>query len=227
MIYKLRQGKNVFELNDGLNVVPEFEKLEPRQMMFVCLVCDPSKDSPIRTLSGRHRREAAARLSGYKNEPGGNRLDKNARLAVTGKNKNIEDAITRFQELHYDERTAAMEALRKQIHEYREIIASDKTTVLKDRRGNPVLDESGEPQKTTDYKMLEFSMKVAVQIPNLIEALEKMEANQGTTDTDPDWVGEDLTPSDLEYLDNEETDDVVPMIEVQAAKTERANEEKY
>src|SRR6478736_708104 len=103
MIYTMRLGENIFDLNPGLRLVPEFDILTPLQMMFVCLVCDFSKDNPVGTNLGRRKREVAARIAGYKMEDG-KRLDKNGRDVVLGHNKRIETAIAKFQEIHFDKR---------------------------------------------------------------------------------------------------------------------------
>ena len=210
VIYKLRQGADVFELNDGLMAVEEFAKLESRQMFFVCLCADPSRDNPVGTLSGRERREQAARIAGYKMEADGRRLDKNGRLAVTGQIKSIETAIERFKELHYNERQRSIEALKKQISEIRDFLEADKKIPLI-HKGKIVVDASGEEVSITDQKALKLAVELGQQLPELEEALDKLVAANKTDDTK--FEGTTYTAIDLDPTEHDGGEDI-PAIEL-------------
>lgn len=154
MYYKLVSGKDIFELNPGLRAVPSFNEMTDMQMKYICLVCDPSNDNPVRTLQGRARREKAAALAGYKLEPDGKRLAKQARDIVDGKNKYIEVGISNFKALHYDERTDTYESVVNQIGQIRDFLKSNMDN-------NPT--------------KLKQALKLGVELPELIEAKQKLE----------------------------------------------------
>ena len=154
MFYKLVAGKDIFELNPGLRAVPSFSELTDMQMKYICLVCDPSHDNPVRTLQGKSRREKAAVLAGYKLEPDGKRLAKQGREIVDGKNKYIEGGISNFKALHYDERTDTYEAVVNQIGQIRDFLKSNM---------------NNEPAK------MKQALKLGVELPELIEAKQKLE----------------------------------------------------
>jgi len=175
MIYKLITGQDPFELNPGLRAVDKYSKLTDRQMFFVCLVCDPSKDNPVKTLSGKERRERAAILAGYKFESDGKRLDKNGREIVAGNIASVEAAIEEFKKNHYNEREKNKEALRKQIAEIRDFLSSDKKIPVTNNKGI-MLDKEGKEIWVVDQKALKLAAELGERLPNLEEALNKLEA---------------------------------------------------
>jgi hypothetical protein len=176
MIYKIRQGADIFELNPGLMIVPEFGELDSRQMTFVCLIADPSHDNPVGTLAGRERREQAARYAGYKLEKDGKRLDKNGRLAVTGKVASIERAVEQFKASHYNERHHMIAAFKRQIVEAREVLNMEKITLKLDEDGVPMKSQSGEQLYTVDMELMAFALKLGKELPTLVDNLEKLQA---------------------------------------------------
>lgn len=208
MIYKLGVDIDPFEANPGLKVVEEFAKLQPRQMTFVCLVCDPSRDNPVGTLTGKDRREKAAKVAGYKYESDGKRLDKNGRSAVYGQVKSIETAIATFKELHYNPRQRSIDALRKQIEDIRNILESDKMIPIVNRKGEAVLDGEGKTLLEIDGKAVKLSVELSKDLPGLEDQLEKMiESNK---EDDTVFEGATYTASDL---DEDGEEDNVPAIE--------------
>lgn len=175
MLFKIRPGEDIFALNDGLNAIEAFVKLSSQQMMFVCLTCDPSKDNPIRSLSGRARRERAAIIAGYKMESDGKRLDKNARSLVYGQIASVENAIEEFKKNYYDEKQHSRDALKQQISELREFLVSDKRVPLTDKKGL-VLDTQGKEIYITDLKALKMAVELGPKLADLEEALDKLES---------------------------------------------------
>lgn len=216
MIYKLRQNEDIFELNDGLMAVKEFSILDSRQMFFVCLVCDPSRDNPVGTLSGRQRREQAARIAGYRLEADGKRLDKNGRNAVTGKIPSIEVAIDKFKELHYNQRQRSIDSTKKQISEIQDFLESDKRSPLVNRAGEIVKNDQGQDVWVTNEKSLKFALEAAPQLPLLHDALDKLEAANRVEDTTFEGVA--FSSADLTFDSEGGDEDDIPAIEKFHAK---------
>lgn len=194
MLFKVRQGVDVFEDNPGLTAVEQYAKLTDQQMKAVILICDPSKDNPIRSLSGRARRERAAIIAGYKMEPDGKRLDKNGRNVVYGQVPSIEHAIEEFKKNHYDEKQHSIDALKQQIAELREFLVSDKRVPLTDKKGL-VLNSQGKEIYITDLKALKMAVELGPKIADLEEALDKLESL--TRAEEPKFEGVTGTAADL------------------------------
>lgn len=193
MIYKLISGQSPFDLNPGLLAVEQYKNLTDKQMFVVILVADPSKDNPIRTLSGRQRRERACTLAGYPLESDGKRLAKNAREIVEGKVKSIEDAIEEFKKNHYDIHAHNKEAFKKQMSEIREFLNQDKRyPLVKD--GLVIKNDKGEEVWVTDQKGLKLASDLAKDLPDLEEALNRLEALEPE---DNKFEGQTYTSLDL------------------------------
>jgi hypothetical protein len=161
MIYKIHWEKNIFEENPGLLAVEKFAKLEDRHMRFVCLVCDPSYDNPVRTLPEKQRREKAAILVGYPLEDG-KRLNRNARDLVAGNKSTVEAAIEEFKNLHFDEKQDTLETTKS-------LIETNKNYIKE-------VNNTKEDKKGKDYgKDLERANKFQKELPALIEAQQKIE----------------------------------------------------
>ncbi len=154
MYYRIVAGEDIFDLNPGLRAVPVFKDMTDMQMKFVCFVCDPSFDNPVRTLIGRIRRERSAELAGYKLESSQKRLEKNGRDVVAGNVPSLENAIAEFKRLHYDEKTDTYETLSNQIGEIQDF--------MKSRKGG-------------DAKKLKAALDLGVKLPALVEAKQKIE----------------------------------------------------
>lgn len=172
MLYKIKEGVNTFDENDGLHAIPEFAKLDDpivnknfpeardRRIKFVILYSD--RHSPLRTLPDKQRREKAAQISGYKME--GNRLDRNGRAVVNGEVEAVETAILKYLELQFDENQDSLDSTNKLIRTNREFI-------------NHVNNRKDEEKKNRQYgKDLELANKLAKQLPELIEAKQKLES---------------------------------------------------
>jgi hypothetical protein len=209
MLYKIRQGADIFEDNPGLRAVEAFDKLTDKQMKVVLLVCDPSKDNPIKTLSGKDRRERACVLAGYPLEDG-KRLAKNARDIVDGKVASIETAIEVFKKNHYNEREKNKEALRKQIAEIRDFLTEDKRVPVIAGKGLILKNDKGEEVWAVDQKGLKLAAELGERLPNLEEALEKLEAldPQDTKFEGTTFTSQDFSP---EILDSEENLSTIDM----------------
>lgn len=208
MLYKINPSQDIFELNPGLMAVPTYSILTSKQMTYVCLLCDPSRDNPIRTLSGKSRKERACVLAGYPLESDGKRLAKNAREIVEGKIASIEAAIEEFEKNHYNEQIRNREALRKQITEIREFLEGDKRIPMVDR-GKIILNSKGEEMFITDQKALKLASELAVKLPELEAALELLEAK----DPAPKFEGISYSSADVdpEYFEDGGSD--LPAIE--------------
>lgn len=205
MIYKLGTNLNPFEANPELTLIPEFKTLKPREMMFVCLVCDPK--SPLRTLHGRARRDKAAQLAGYPME--GTRLDKNGRNVVTGKIADVEKAIEVFKEIHYDERQHSRDALKKQIVEIRDFLTEDKKIPVT-YQDKITKDSKGEEVWVTDQKALKLASELGRQLPDLLDALERIES---TMKVEESFQGNTYTVDDLDTSEDEDGREDTPLIE--------------
>lgn len=210
MLYKIRHSVNIFEDNPGLLAVEKYANLTDKQMKFVLIFSDPSRDNPVKTLSGRQRRERAAILAGYPLEADAKRLAKNARDLVYGNVKSVEEAIEEFKLNHYNERHHNREALKKQIREIREFLEGDKRVplVIKDKIA---LDSNGETIFVTDQKGLKLAMELGVKLPDLEKALEELESREPE---DTKLEAAVITSSDVpdDYFDGGNTE--LPSIEL-------------
>lgn len=222
MIYSIRQGQDIFDLNPGLHAVREFSILTSQQMTFVCLMCDPSHDNPVGTLAGRARREAAVRIAGYNLEKDGKRLDKNARMVVYGQIPSIEKAIAIFQELHYNERHKSIEATKQQIHEIQEFLVSEKRNpVMAD--GKILTNADGEELYTVDIQAMKLAFDAAGRLPELHTALEKLQEKNKTVDTS--FQGETFSGADIMPDEEDEgEEDNISEIEQYVQKTSSLND---
>lgn len=188
MYYKLIAGQDFFELNPGLRVVPAFKDLTDMQMKYICLVCDPSHDNPVRTLQGKTKREKAAVLAGYKLETDGKRLAKQGREIVDGKNRNIEAGIVNFKALHYDEKTDTYESINNQIGQIRDFLKSKQEDPIQLKRG----------------------LLLGAQLPELVEAKQKLERLLGVNQNNTPQLEETFTTADFQMEEPEEVTDNQP-----------------
>ena len=210
MLYKIRHSVDIFEDNPGLLSVEKYAKLTDKQMKFVLIFSDPSRDNPVKTLSGRERRERSAIIAGYPLESDGKRLAKNARDLVYGKVANVEEAIEEFKRNHYNEHHRNREALKKQVAEIREFLESDKRIPLIEK-GKVVLDSKGEEIYVTDQKGLKLAMELGVKLPELEKALEELESREPE---DTKLEGAVFTSADIPDDYFEGTGQDLPTIEI-------------
>ena len=211
MLYLIRHSQDIFQDNPGLLAVEKYAKLTDKQMKFVLIFCDPSRDNPVKTLSGRERRERSAILAGYPLEADGKRLAKNARELVYAKVASVEEAIEEFKLNHYNERHHNREALKKQIAEIRDFLASDKRIPLIEK-GKIVLNSKGEEVFITDQKALKLAVELGVKLPDLEKALEELESREPE---DTKFEGATFSSADLpeDYFDEGGSQDL-PTIEI-------------
>lgn len=221
MLYKIRHNHDIFEDNPGLRAVEQYAKLTDKQMKFVLIFCDPSRDNPVKTLSGRERRERAAIIAGYPLESDGKRLAKNARELVYGKVSNVEEAIEEFKRNHYNERHHNREALKKQIREIREFLESDKRVPLIEK-GKVILDSKGEEIFITDQKGLKLAVELGVKLPELERALEELESREPE---DTKLEGAVFSSADINDEYFEEGSQELPAIEIFMQAKQKINNE--
>lgn len=160
MLYRIRDGHDVFEDNPELLAIPEFAEITDRQFRVVTLVAD--RRSPLRTLPEKQRREKACMIAGYGTE--GKRPDKNARTIIAGGVPSIEAAIEKYREYQHDENQATLDSTNTLIQTNKDFI-------------NAVNSRTDEEKKDKQYgKDLELANKFANQLPGLIESKHKLEA---------------------------------------------------
>jgi hypothetical protein len=187
MYYKIVAGEDIFDLNPGLKAVPGFKDMTDMQMKYVCFVCDPSFDNPVRTLIGRARREQSAELAGYKLDATQKRLEKNGREISSGHVASVENAIATFKKLHYDEKTDTYETLSNQIGEIQDFMKSRKV---------------GDPKK------LKQALELGVKLPSLVEAKQKIEQLLSVeTNIKPILGSNDHKVSQIPVIEEEEVGD--------------------
>lgn len=117
MLFKVEVGKDVFEINQELKSIPEFERLTSRQMVYVILSTDYS--SPFRKMTVEDRNHQAAITAGYKYEKDGTRLDMNARNLVEGKTGSVQAAIKKYREIQHDDDYETLQSVSKLIADVR------------------------------------------------------------------------------------------------------------
>jgi hypothetical protein len=193
VIFKIIHGRDIFELNEGLRAIEEYSNLSDKQMRYVMLMCDPSYDNPIRTLQGKDKKEKAALLAGYRRESDGKRLDRNARAVVSGEVASIEKAIAKFKELTFDEKTDTLITTK-------ELIEKNKSFI-----------RDLNPKSETYGKDLSLANKFQKELPELIEAAQKIESllnvslNQKPEFDPAESVAIDMVNSVGEEPDGEQT----------------------
>jgi hypothetical protein len=201
MLFKLKQGEDIKELNNGIEILQEFKDITSKQLTVVALVAD--YDSPLRKLPERQRRERACILAGYPME--GTRVDKNGRNVVLGKVESIEKAIVVYKGLQYDEEKEILAAYDQQIADIIELMKREKPEDLKEAMA-----------------LSEKAAKLSTQLPEIKEAKKKIQgllADRG--DYKPEI--ETFTSSDLD--DVEEGDEELSTIDrvMQKQKNNAAN----
>ncbi len=203
MLYKIVHDKDVFELNPGLLAVPAYAELEDKQMKYIILLCDPSRDNPVRTLSGKRRMEEALRIAGYPLESDGKRLNKNARDIMAGNKPRINAAIEEFKRTHYNEDQETFDSIVSQISEIREFLKSDKTVPMTTSKGVIIKDEEGNEIREIDPKKLKLAIDSGKSLPDLIDAKNKLQEKLGLNQ-DTKFVGVVPTATDLEELSEDQ-----------------------
>jgi|GEM_PF-5231910 len=185
MLFKVIEGKDIFELNEELRAIKEFD-LTSMQMTFVALYSD--YESPIRTLPDKARREQACKIAGYPME--GDRLARNARDIVAGTVKSIEAGIEKYKELQYDENKALLDAYNQQIQEIMELMTMDKTKLAKD-----------DPKLAMDLS--EKATKLSVRLPEIKKAKRELQELINAGNNEPELKSY-ITPESLPQEDNQQ-----------------------
>ncbi len=160
MLFKVKTGIDIFELNPELLLIEEFSKLDNRQMTTVALYAD--YESPFKTKNDSEKRELAAKTAGYELEPDGKRLDKNGRNFIYGKTVTLERAVSKYREIQYDENKAILEAYDQQIQDIIALMTYDKSALLE---SNPKL----------AVEFAEKAAKLSQQLPLIKEAKIKIQ----------------------------------------------------
>lgn len=177
MLFKLKQGEDIKELNPGIDAIPEFAVLTSKQMTAVALIAD--YDSPLRKLTPKAKRERAALLAGYPLEDG-KRLDKNGRDIILGKVESIEKAIIAYQELEPDEDKESIRGYDNMIQMINDIMNSDKKDDL------------------------DQAVKLSKQLPEIKEARKAIQEKINSRDYKPEI--ETYTSADLDEDDEDNED---------------------
>lgn len=195
MLFKLKQGEDIKELNPGINAIPEFAVITSQQMTAVALIAD--YDSPLRKLTPRAKRERAALLAGYPMESDGKRLDKNGRNIVLGKVESIEKAIAAYEKLEPDEDKESIRGYDNMIQKINDLMNSEKPDDL------------------------DQAVKLSKQLPEIKEARKAIQEKINSRDYKPEI--ETFTSSDLD--DVEEGDEELSTIDrvMQKQKNNAAN----
>lgn len=113
MLFKVTD-RPLIEDNPGIVSVPEFRDVPDRILKYIFLVHD--FESPYRLIPSAKRKEKCVILAGFKMEPDGKRLDKNAREAIAGTPQIT--ALTKvFMELQEDDEKESLVSLREMIED--------------------------------------------------------------------------------------------------------------
>lgn len=124
MLFKVEAGKDIFESNPELKAIPAFADCPSRELKYVFLVYDYK--TPFRDLPIEKRHEPALLAAGYRREPDGSRLDKNARAVLSGNSQRIKEAIGVFKTMQYDDDRELLAEIDSHIGQVRKFIKTDK-----------------------------------------------------------------------------------------------------
>ncbi len=205
MLFKIIHGKDIFELNPDLKLIPEFADLLPMQMTTVALFAD--YESPFRTKPEKERREIAAKAGGYPLETDGKRLNKNGREFVDGKRTTLERAIEKYKEIQYDETRAILGAYDKQIQEILELMTMDKTELFEK-----------DPKLAMD--LAEKAGKLSKLLPEIKESKKKIQELMNAKDNAPE-LGNYVTADSLP-----ESEEGLSMVDQMASEFDKMRQQK-
>lgn len=118
MIFKVKAGKDIFELNPELLAIEQFERLTPKQMTYVALSTDYK--SPFRKLPTSERKLQAALTAGYKMDKDHKRGDTNTRNLCDGKVGSVEAAIEKYKTLQVNDDYEALLSISQLIRDITE-----------------------------------------------------------------------------------------------------------
>jgi hypothetical protein len=132
MLYKIENGKTVFESNPGLDSNEVFAKCSDRELRYVFLLYDV--ESPYINMRFKDRQHKAASEAGYKKEKDGKRFDRNAREVLKGSRIVVRRAIAEFKLIQQSSNTnySILETVKTQIERnlnFIENVDEEKMTV--------------------------------------------------------------------------------------------------
>jgi hypothetical protein len=171
MLFKIKDGVDIFELNPELKFFPEFAKLSSMQMTTVALYAD--YDGPLRTKPEKDRRELAAKLGGYAMESDNKRLAVNGRNFVSGETKSMEEAINKHREIQHDETKVMIYAYDQQIHETIQLMTMDKM-------------EAAKNDHKLAFELAEKAAKLSVKLPEIKKAKKEIQDLMNLKDNSPE-----------------------------------------
>jgi hypothetical protein len=188
MLYKIEDGKTVFESNTGLDSNEIFAKCSDRELRYVFLLYDV--ESPYIKMRFKDRQDKAASQAGYKKEKDGKRFDKNARAVLNGSRITVRRAIQEFKQIQQSSNTnfAVLETLKTQIERnitFIEKVDEDKLTV----------------KEMIDLNKLANGLKDLIQTKVNIEAILNIDPNVEEEQGQEELVG------NLSMLDQVNMDD--------------------
>lgn len=126
MVFKIIKDKKVLETNPEISNFPKLSKCSDRELRWIFFVYD--YDTPLRKMPLELRKEKAADIAGFLREKGSARLDKNARNTLSGKLPHVEEAISEFMEIQYDEDKDLILAYDTQISDAKELMKKKNKT---------------------------------------------------------------------------------------------------
>lgn len=144
-------NKAINEDNPWIVDVEQFKPLTDRQLKYIYYGFD--YHSPLRSLPLKDRLRQAALMAGYKMEKDGSRPDANARALIEGKIKSVEVAITKYNQLQFDEDRETYESVCTLLRQLREL--------------------NNKPDKNVNE--LEKAVKMSKEIDKLTETKRKLE----------------------------------------------------
>lgn len=169
MLYKIREGKSVFDINTGLKNVAEFKKLSDRDMEYIFWVYD--YESLYRKLPIGDRKFKSALRAGFLTEvtsAGKVILDRTARDVLNGRVAKINVAIRAFKEAQYDEARETHLAYKEQIRQYKEFLN----------------------KKNKSTNELDKSFKVMKMLNDAVKMANELEATLGLIEPEEEMVDE-------------------------------------
>lgn len=138
--------KDFFKENPWAKGIPEFIKLEDREMKYIALVYDYKSPLVRGKLPLQERKTRAIEIAGFESTPKG-RPSKQETDLIEVRTQEIHEAIKRYKDLQFDEDLDTLEA-------YSELIEEFKETMRK---------------KGKEDKEIDRALKIAKEYPGLVE----------------------------------------------------------
>lgn len=140
MLFKVVANEDFFDTNPEARAIPEFCDCTSREMKYVALMHDylsPFRDLPV----NEDKYEQVLLTAGFKKEPDGSRLDKNARIVMTGKQKRVQQAIGKYNTMQYDVSRETLKVVDAHIEQIRSFIRKKKDDARDLKAGNEFVKE--------------------------------------------------------------------------------------